>query len=573
MWASGLALSVALQSNVIDQTLSFTSADGLTWTLTTITHAQNHAWEALAWSTELGLLVAVASSGPDSRIMTSTNGTTWTLRTTPVFNQWKGVAWSPELGLFAAVADSGVGNRAMTSPDGVTWTSRTTPTPDSSFESIAWSCPWGLFVATASDNGGRVMTSADGVTWVYGTNPPTLRPWRGITWAREPGVFVVVGDGGGDTNRAMISDPPMFPPVVGGRHYEDQIMMSLFTREASYDSAVAVAASTTCAMRDFDDDSAHEEWDDLVEDDAPLVHGKEYPTQQEIVRQSVRLTYREPRTKPNTLAGLMGLALGSITSVKDGAANAWRHKLVKTASVSMPSISLQTRHARGSQYRYTGTKSDGFTLQGAGGPYLSFETPLIGSGSRARATDTFPAEVDERWLLWGDAHVYWAAMPSPMTLPTNPVQGATNLGGGATEISTRLISNFQVQHGSSLLDQMGYRPSTGKVRGHLHPLKRGTQVTLEIEVNFDLEETEIDRYFNQTKLALELNLDSGTLIAPAGTYKYGLVLIIPRLQFKRVMYDEKNQTETLVLEGTVLSDQSNPELAVWCFNATPAYLA
>ena len=30
-------------------------------------------------------------------------------------NSWSGIAWSPELGLFAAVATTGTGNRVMTS--------------------------------------------------------------------------------------------------------------------------------------------------------------------------------------------------------------------------------------------------------------------------------------------------------------------------------------------------------------------------------------------------------------------------------------------------------------------------
>jgi len=361
------------------------------------------------------------------------------------------------------------------------------------------------------------------------------------------------------------------PPGEVGRHHDDQLMMSLFTREASYDAPVTVSASTTCAMRDFDDASPHEEWDDLVDDDAPLVHGQEYRVVQQIVRQSVRLRYREPRTKPNSVAGLIGLALGSIASVQDGTANAWRHRLSRGPSVQMPSITVQTRHALGSQYRYTGVKSDGFTLA-ANGAYLSLEARLIGSGSRTRAGDTFPATVDERWLRWGDARLYWVEAPTAITLPTAPVQGTTNLGAAAVEISRRLISSFRLEHGSNLLEQMGYRPASGRVRAHLHPEQRETRVEMELEVSFDLEVTEIDRYFNQTPMALELNVDSGTLIDPAGTYRYGLIVIIPRLQWRRVRYEEEHQLETLVLEGQVLADGTNAELVVWVFNKQPTYL-
>jgi hypothetical protein len=363
----------------------------------------------------------------------------------------------------------------------------------------------------------------------------------------------------------------LLSPADVGRHWKDQVMISLFAREASYDAGVSVSAATTCSMRDFDDATPHEEWDDLVDDDVPLVHGEEYRVVQALVRQSVRLTYREPRTKPNTLAGLIGLALGSITSVRDGTAGAWRHRLSKAASVQMPSVTLQTRHAMGGQYRYTGIKADGFTLA-ANGPYLSLSAPLIGSGSRTRAADSFPPAVDERWLRWGDAHVYWVAAPTPIALPADPVQGATNLGPEATEISTRLIGQFEIVHGTHLLDEMGYRPGSGRVRAHLHPERRETWVIVELAVDVDLEATEIDRYFHQTPTALELNVDSGVLIDPSGTYRYGFILLIPRLQWRRVRYDEEHQLETLVLEGQVLADGTNPEIVCWVFNAQPRYL-
>ena len=55
--------------------------------------------------------------------MTSTDGITWTIRTSAVNNEWRGVAYSN--GLFVAVASTGSGNRVMTSTDGITWTART----------------------------------------------------------------------------------------------------------------------------------------------------------------------------------------------------------------------------------------------------------------------------------------------------------------------------------------------------------------------------------------------------------------------------------------------------------------
>jgi hypothetical protein len=90
-----------------------TSPDGVTWT--SQTSAADNAWRSVAWSPELGLFCAVASSGTGDRVMTSPDGVTWTLRESATDNSWRSTTWSPELGIFAAVAYSGTGDRVMTS--------------------------------------------------------------------------------------------------------------------------------------------------------------------------------------------------------------------------------------------------------------------------------------------------------------------------------------------------------------------------------------------------------------------------------------------------------------------------
>jgi hypothetical protein len=61
-------------------------------------------------------LVAVSSSGSGNRIMTSDDGITWTLRSTPASTGWWSICWSPQRRQFAAVSNSGAGNRVMVSP-------------------------------------------------------------------------------------------------------------------------------------------------------------------------------------------------------------------------------------------------------------------------------------------------------------------------------------------------------------------------------------------------------------------------------------------------------------------------
>jgi len=114
-------------------------------------------WEAVTYGD--GKFVAVASSGSGNRVMTSTNGTYWTSRTSASNSNWQGIAYAD--GLFVAVGS----NAVMTSPDGITWTSRTAPNGE--WQAIT-NCG-GLFVATATWGSNYVMTSTNGIDWTVRT--------------------------------------------------------------------------------------------------------------------------------------------------------------------------------------------------------------------------------------------------------------------------------------------------------------------------------------------------------------------------------------------------------------------
>ena len=72
--------------------------------------------------------MAVANSGSGDRVMTSSDGITWTSRSSATDNAWNAVTYGG--GKFVAVAGTGSGDRVMTSPDGITWTSRSTTNSD-----------------------------------------------------------------------------------------------------------------------------------------------------------------------------------------------------------------------------------------------------------------------------------------------------------------------------------------------------------------------------------------------------------------------------------------------------------
>ncbi|MBY6239759.1 DUF2793 domain-containing protein [Methylosinus sp. Sm6] len=199
-WARELGVFVAIASSGTGNRV-MTSPDGVAWTVRT--SAEDNTWLGLCWSPEIGLLVAVASDGTN-RVMTSPDGIAWTARPAAAANQWRAVCWARELGVFVAVSSDTTSNRVMTSPDGVTWTSWTAQ--NGAWWSVCWSRELGLLVAVAnSGTSARVMTSPDGVGWTVRADTGTGTRWTSVCWARELGLLVAVANGTGTGNRVMTS--------------------------------------------------------------------------------------------------------------------------------------------------------------------------------------------------------------------------------------------------------------------------------------------------------------------------------------------------------------------------------
>ncbi|MBI5767558.1 MAG: immunoglobulin domain-containing protein [Verrucomicrobia bacterium] len=110
-------------------------------------------------------------NGIENQITTSTDGATWTARTTvPTNGAIRSLAYGS--GVFAATVEDGNStNLIVTSPDAVTWTARATGAGD--LTSIAYGTgvitgggTTPLFIGVGSANGGNnVVRSTDGVTW------------------------------------------------------------------------------------------------------------------------------------------------------------------------------------------------------------------------------------------------------------------------------------------------------------------------------------------------------------------------------------------------------------------------
>jgi hypothetical protein len=198
-WAYELGLLVAVATTGTGNRV-MVSYDGSVW-LPASSPADNN-WRSVTWAAELGLLVAVSQSGSGNRVMTSPDGFAWTTRTSAADNDWVSVTWAAELGLLVAVSQSGSGNRVMTSPDGINWTTRSTN--NNNWHSVTWAPELGLLVAVAyTGTGNRVMTSPDGINWTTRSTPAD-NEWLSVIWAAELGLLVAVS-GTGSGNRVMTS--------------------------------------------------------------------------------------------------------------------------------------------------------------------------------------------------------------------------------------------------------------------------------------------------------------------------------------------------------------------------------
>jgi LPXTG-motif cell wall-anchored protein len=137
-YANGNFVAVAMRNNNSANTDVMTSPDGITWTLRTTPEFTNCTPSSTARCNQFwglaygnGAWVAVGtvnSNGASFNVMRSTdNGSTWTYVTVPSAQSWRDVTFSGSE--FIAVSRD-TGPKMMTSTDGITWTERSAPAAD-----------------------------------------------------------------------------------------------------------------------------------------------------------------------------------------------------------------------------------------------------------------------------------------------------------------------------------------------------------------------------------------------------------------------------------------------------------
>ncbi|MFN3701540.1 MAG: hypothetical protein ACK4VI_08490 [Alphaproteobacteria bacterium] len=138
----------------------------------------------------------------------------WSIQTPANSNDYRSVAYGG--GVFAAVSHNGT-NRVMTSSDGISWTERTMTTG-----LFALEYGNGRFVGIQTFTGGRTaVVSEDGETWnTYANALPSGGDWRSVVYGHAG--FVAV-DGEGSSRVAISPDGITWtavnvqPDVPGGR--------------------------------------------------------------------------------------------------------------------------------------------------------------------------------------------------------------------------------------------------------------------------------------------------------------------------------------------------------------------
>lgn len=189
-------------------------------------------WNSIAYSPSLGMFVACNNvvGNNNNTIAYSTNaGTSWTGVTAANIDggsaSWtiSAICWSPSLGMFCAVSGAGptTTKRILTSTNGTTWTAQVLPDASIVLNDVCWSKDLSLFVAVGNTN--AIYHSADGVTWTKATGlPGTSQSWTGCCWAGNgsgggPQIFVICSSSAGTTNNfAWSADGITWTQVSGG---------------------------------------------------------------------------------------------------------------------------------------------------------------------------------------------------------------------------------------------------------------------------------------------------------------------------------------------------------------------
>lgn len=199
-WPGGLTKLggnyVAPSSGGADPERAATSTDGLTWTgRTTPAQTDDYGWYYAAHNGSRIVVVGndEAASPHQSSMYSDNNGVTWTMGSLTGKN-YDFVTWVSSLGLFIALDPAAVSNNIATSSNGSTWTSRTTPA-SLTCRQLAWGSSKLRSVGNNTSGSGttEVLKSTNGTTYTSASAGVSLTymDWVSTIWTGSK--FVAMG--------------------------------------------------------------------------------------------------------------------------------------------------------------------------------------------------------------------------------------------------------------------------------------------------------------------------------------------------------------------------------------------
>jgi len=173
-WSGSLYVAVGWSYTDVGSDV-LTSTDGITWTRRTTGKDSPYHLHRIAWGN--GLFVAV---GEQKEILTSTNGIVWQVRQSPVQTYFTKIIWTGTE--FLAIGGQGV---VIKSPDGMNWVS----SPETlNASDVIWVNDRYLLLGN-----GFVYTSTDGLHWIVAASGLDTS-LMSIAWSGNR--FVAVGSAG-----------------------------------------------------------------------------------------------------------------------------------------------------------------------------------------------------------------------------------------------------------------------------------------------------------------------------------------------------------------------------------------
>ncbi|MDD5774363.1 MAG: phage tail tube protein [Candidatus Omnitrophica bacterium] len=352
---------------------------------------------------------------------------------------------------------------------------------------------------------------------------------------------------------------------VTKKGWDQNLMASVFKKEATYNAGVTITATEGCSFLAYEFESGI---DDVVTNDKSEVTGKEHGYTQEITQYKCSPIIKFPKVTPNALAAFAGLVLGSVTSTKDGAVTAYKHKIVRVADgTALPSIAI-VHKIGGIQTQYKGLKGNTLKLFGEEGGGVSMECGLMGSGTRATDAQSFAAAISESWIKNANGTV-WLETGANISIDATLTQAAENISSATPDDIKARVKSFEFNWDNALEAQFGFG-GTDLVLLDAHYGRR--KADLKVTARF-YDSTEIGYFTSQAVCAFEMDW-KGSIIASGGTMYFGAQLIIPRCFLKKNPQPKGGVDDTLTqeFEFDIYDDGTNAPAILEVYNAQAAYM-